>query len=164
MSPGHWNWRLSRPNMARCDSRKRPRRERLSKSPLTWRANGACNGCSILALARSSEFSLPSKCTNLFRGGSLMPESSTDSCSFTVSNLQYSGKNISPCSPPIFRTETSIVVALLDVNTPSLPGIASIWGKLREARGANGQGILRAWVVVIGAVDRKTSREAESNI
>ena len=73
-----------------------------------------------------------------------MPESSTDSCSFTVSNLQYSGKNISPCSPPIFRTETSIVVALLDVDMPSLSRIVSTRGKLREARGTNSQGILRA--------------------
>ena len=56
------------------------------------------------------------------------------------------------------------MVALLDVDMPSLPDIASIWGKLREARGANGHGILRACVGVIGAVDRKTRREAGSNI
>ena len=160
VSPGHWNWRLSRPKMARGDLTKRLRRDRLSKSPLKWRAKGACNGCGILAFAQSSELSLTSKCANSFRGGSPVPESKTDSCSIIVSNLQYSGKNISPCSPPIFRTETSIVVALIDVDMPRLPSIASIWGTLREARGANGQGIFRAWMVVIGAVNKNTSSEA----
>lgn len=132
----------------------------MSKSPLTWRAKGACNGCGILALAQSLELSLPCKGAKIFRGASLVPDSSNDSCSFTVSNLQYSGKNISPCSIPIFRTETSIGVALLVVDVPSLPNIASTWGELREARDTNGQGIFRAWVVAIGAVDRNKSSEA----
>ncbi len=146
--------------MARGDLRKRPRRDRLSKSPLAWRAKGACKGSGILALPQSFGLSLPSKCANLFGEGSLVPELTTDSCSFTESNLQYSGKNISPSSIPIFRTETSIGAVLLDIDVPSLPSIASIWGKLREARDPNGQGISRAWMVEIRAVDMKTSSEA----
>ena len=108
----------------------------------------------MLALAQSAELSLPSsgECgvESLLSMGS--------SGSLAASKLQYSGKNISPSSPLIFRTPTSICAGLSEANPPYLLGSASSCEFCKD-REPNGKGISLAWLRT-GAVAMNAINEA----
>ena len=102
--PGHEKLRVSRAKIASGDRSRRLKRGWVSSLRSVCREKGACSGCGMDALAECSTFDSSSRGPKERGIGLLLSSSSFNALSDSTSNCQYSGKNISPWSPLIFRT------------------------------------------------------------